>query len=376
MAQGMVPGMKRPILLGMLAFLIAISFLLGASSAGSANARGEAKSSYSDAFSWSVASSPVTGNLNSIDMVSVNDGWAVGDQGLVLHFDGKNWTAVNAPVTPTTTLHAVAMSSADNGWAIGMDETPPYDGIIIRWNGNEWAPVALPSPPWPFAMADVSAPNDASAWIAGGFFVCSAGPACNPEYALGIILHWNGSAWDYTSFPNLRFSAISMLSDTDGWVVGLELVQPTHQLRSCILHWNGSAWTAVAHPLTEYPGGSVQFILEEVAALNSNTVWTAISGQNRFLRWDGTSWTAVDSPISGRPSIAVLFANDAWAVGGEGDIGHWDGNTWALVPSPVSATLNSVSMVSPFEGWAVGNGGVILRGQAPTTNIYLPCIRK
>ncbi|GAP12603.1 uncharacterized protein related to plant photosystem II stability/assembly factor [Longilinea arvoryzae] len=370
--------MKTPVLLITVAFFIAVGMadLSGPSGVGLANAPVEAVSSPIAGYTWSVVSSPVTADLNSVAMLSANDGWAVGDNGTVLRFDGKNWIAFNAPVTPTTTLAAVSMSSADNGWAIGMDETPPYYGVILRWNGIEWVAVPLPSPPWPFAMADVSVPNDTSAWIAGGIFVCSLGQPCNPEYALGTILHWNGSAWDYTSFPYLRFSAISMLSDTDGWAVGLELVQPTRQLRSCILHWNGTSWTAVEHPLTEYPGGSIRFILEEIAALDPNTAWTAVSGQNRFLRWNGTSWTAVDSPIRGRPSIDILSAGDAWAVGGEGDIGHWDGNTWALVPSPVSATLNSVSLVSPFDGWAVGNGGVILHGRAPTLSLYLPQISK
>ncbi len=327
-------------------------------------------------FTWVSAASPVTANLNSVAVVSANDAWAVGENGTVLHYDGDSWAVFSAPVSTTTTLSAVSFSSKNNGWAIGQDSVPPYYGVIIRWNGTEWTTYEVPSPPWPVAMADVAVPNDTSAWITGGIFVCSAGPPCVPEYALGSILHWNGNSWENISIPYVRFSSISMLSDIDGWAVGLELVQTTLRLRSRIMRWNGSSWAAVDHPITEYPGGSVHYILEDVAALNPQIAWTAVSGQNRFLRWDGTSWMELISPVSGKPSIAVLSADNVWAVGAEGDIGHWNGHFWTQVPSSVSVTLSSISMASPFEGWAVGEGGVILHGSMTAMQTYLPCVSR
>jgi hypothetical protein len=214
-------------------------------------------------------------------------------------------------------------------------------------------------------MTDISVPNDTSAWVAGGIIVCapdSSPPACNPSNALGTISHWNGSSWSNTRIYDVFLSSISMTSDDDGWAVGVEVVQPTKQLRSKILHWDGSTWTSVDHPITEYPGGSVHRILEEVSGLNATSAWSAITDQTSFLRWDGTAWSQVDSPIRGRPSIAILSAADAWAVGGEGDIGHWDGSIWTQAPSPVAVTLRAVAMVSAHQGWAVGDGGTILHG--------------
>lgn len=343
--------------------------LLAAAIGGASPAGAQARPSGVENFTWENTASPVTANLNSVVMVSANDGWAVGENGTVLHYDGKNWVVFSTSIPETTALFSVAMSSAQNGWILSGDS-------LFRWNGTQWLPAPAPAPPWPFFMKDIAVPNETSAWVAGGIIVCSSGPPCDPENALGTISHWDGSSWSHASISNVFFSSISMNSDLDGWAVGFELDPATRHLRGIIMHWNGYSWTAVDHPTSEYPGGSVHFILEEVAALNSETAWTAASGENRFLRWDGTVWTAVDSPVSGRPAIAVVSASNAWAVGGEGSIAHWDGTDWTQVSSPVSGTLTSVSMASPFEGWAVGEGGVILHGSMPALNIHLPIILK
>ena len=139
---------------------------------------------------WTTVSSPVTATLNSVAMVSANDGWAVGEYGTLLHYDGNSWSPSSLPVT--TTLWSVSMSSANNGWALGSENTGPFAGILLRWNGSGWDSVTRPSPPGPFYMADISVRNDTSAWVAGGIIVCSAGPPCVPDIAFGTISHWDG----------------------------------------------------------------------------------------------------------------------------------------------------------------------------------------
>jgi len=343
---------------------VVIAFI-GLSTSISAVTQAEAATINPQIFTWTQVSSPVTTMLNSVAMVSGNDGWAVGENGTMLHYDGNAWTS--SSTTVTNTLSSVSMSSANNGWAVGGD-------IVLRWNGASWESVPTPSPQWPDYMTDISVPNDTSAWVAGGIFVCSAGPPCNPVFATGTISHWDGSSWDNTSISNVFLSSISMLSDTDGWAVGTEVDKDTLQQRSSILHWDGRTWTTIPHPIIEYPAGKVIFTLEEVSALNATNAWAARSGLNNFLRWDGITWTLVNSPVGGKPSIAVISPGDAWAVGDEGVIGHWDGNNWIQVSSPVTTTLNSVAMVTPADIWAVGNDGTILHGIG--FQVYLPMVLK
>jgi hypothetical protein len=346
-----------------LAVLIAtvVLAIIGLSVSNSAGAQAEAATPDPQSFSWTEVSSPVTATLNSIAMVSSSNGWAVGENGTLLHFDGNAWQTYS--LSATTTLRSVSMSSANNGWALGGD-------ILLRWNEVEWESVASPSPPWPFYMSDISVPNDTSAWVAGGIIVCSAGPPCVPIAATGTISRWNGSSWSNFRIEDVFFSSISMTSDTDGWAVGTEIPG----LRSSIWHWDGSEWLSVPHPIIEYPGGDVRYILEDVSALDATNAWAAGSYQNTLLRWNGTAWTQENGPAWGKPSIAIISPVNAWGVGGNGVIGHWDGNSWIQVPSPVTVTLTSIDMVSFSNGWAVGNGGTILHGTGPVFPVYIPLV--
>ena len=77
--------------------------------------------------------SPVYRALHAIDLVSPDDGWAVGQEGVILHWDGHAWSQVVSPVTATR-LHDVDMVSPTDGWAVG-----DYPGIILRWDGVHWS---------------------------------------------------------------------------------------------------------------------------------------------------------------------------------------------------------------------------------------------
>jgi photosystem II stability/assembly factor-like uncharacterized protein len=327
-------------------------------------------------LSWTEVPGPVTTTLNSVAMVSAGDGWAGGENGTLLRYDGNAWISHNFPVT--TTFVSISMSSAKNGWALAVDNSSTFRQVLSRWDGARWEFVANPSPPWPFWMRDISAPNDTSAWVAGGIIVCAPEPEeCSPADALGTISHWDGNSWSSISIFNVFLSSISMTSDTDGWAVGTELVQPTKQLRSLILHWDGSTWTSTAHPIIADPGGSVRYILEKVSALDAANAWATVSDENILLRWNGTAWTQETGPVFGTHSIAVVSPDNAWVVGDGGGIGHWDGSHWALVSSPVTATLTSVSMVSEDDGWAVGQGGTILHGvDLFDIQVYLPWVSR
>jgi hypothetical protein len=60
-------------------------------------------------------------------------------------------------------------------------------------------------------------------------------------------------------------------------------------------------------------------------------------------------------------SIALLSPGEGWAVGDSGVILHYHNSAWNVVsPSPTSSTLNSVSFLPNGEGWAVGRQGTIL----------------
>ena len=58
----------------------------------------------------------------------------------------------------------------------------------------------------------------------------------------GAIYHWDGANWTGVTSSTSNFEgAIKMISPTDGWIVG-----------SDIMHWDGAAWTFVPNPTTSF----------------------------------------------------------------------------------------------------------------------------
>ncbi len=61
-------------------------------------------------------------------------GWAVGDNGAVLQWDGANWIA--GVSNTTEDLYSVHCESASDCWAVGSN------GETIHWDGSSWSQVS------------------------------------------------------------------------------------------------------------------------------------------------------------------------------------------------------------------------------------------
>jgi len=297
---------------------------------------------------WSVVSDPITENLNSVSMVSATDGWAVGNNGTFLCWNGKKWTNVSGP--STNALLAVAMASPTNGWATDIGGS--NKGNILHWNGTNWSKY-LTDNPFLDALSIISDSNGSSVYSAGWW---------------GSIWHLNGSTWFNQNSTNLvMFFGIGMLSDTNGWAVGG--LEGQAEDTGLIFHWDGNSWRKVAGPVTGY-------YYNAIAAEASDNVWI-VGNHGTILHWDGNSWNQVVSPVtSPLNAISMVSANDGWSIGGGGgwdnrgsDSGvilHWNGASWTQIPSPSKNSLNSIAMVSASDGWIVGDGVILRFGPTPT----------
>ncbi len=68
--------------------------------------------------------SPTTKHLFSMDMITSTDGWAVGSDGCIIHWDGTSWNNVTSPTGAW--LSCINMVSSTDGWIVGADG-------IYRW---------------------------------------------------------------------------------------------------------------------------------------------------------------------------------------------------------------------------------------------------
>ena len=258
-------------------------------------------------------------SIQSISMVSADDGWAVGNISgkpatLLMHYSHGQWTILPKPagLDDTSEFSAVSMVSASDGWAWASKDIPLGDryhsfrpgGVLLRYDGTAWR---IATPVFPISIGD------------------------DP-------------------------SALLMLSSTDGWATG----------ENSTLHYDGTAWRDVTALSDQQWGGG-----SSIAATGPNDIWIARFGGD-IVHFDGTSWTEqrITLPVGQQlpgsillSGIAMISPRDGFAVGGIGNsssgvILHYTSGRWS-VQSTVDETLYGISLCSATEAWAIGGSGAI-----------------
>jgi len=147
--------------------------------------------------------------------------------------------------------------------------------------------------------------------------------------------------------------SISLLSDDEGWAVGLD---------GAIVQLQRGRWkkTYTIPPSAGEPYNA----LLSVSAISSEDSWAvgqATSFRGITLRYKNGIWKAGksdDLPVMN--AVQMLSASEGWAVGWDssGTIVHYKNSEWKIEATPSRYNLNALHMVSPNEGWVVGDRGI------------------
>jgi hypothetical protein len=288
------------------------------------------------------------------------------------------WSIVPSPNGARSGDNALVQVSAGPGssaWAVGYDG---YNGhfrtLIERWSGARWAVVPSPSTgPLDNVLSGVATLSATSAW-AVGYTSVSVPPRI---YHRAMIEHWNGRGWRVVPVPRAGTSdsdlwAVTAFSATNAWAVGNEDVG-VFTFRPLIEHWNGTAWRLVRVPSPPLTG--VGASLFGVAATSPRDIWAvgnyAVGKRFQPLveHYNGTRWAIVPAPVAGSAilgQVSLLSPTDGWAVGQRGAsspahnqalIEHWNGHHWTVARTPAvpGSSLADVLALSPQLAWAVGS---------------------
>jgi Tfp pilus assembly protein PilX len=171
------------------------------------------------------AASTTAANMNSVQVISTvagttgNFGFAVGDGGVILEYNGTKWATVTSPTTQN--LESVFVVSANESWAVGTA------GVILKWNGTAWASVTSPTSTQLNSIAMVDATGAGTAQ--GGWAVGNS----------GVAVKYNGSSWSSlnTGSSNNMNSVATFLNVNDVWAAGAA---------GTLMHYDGTAWTSIA----------------------------------------------------------------------------------------------------------------------------------
>src|SRR4051812_37928804 len=184
----------------------------------------------------------------------------------------------------------------------------------------------------------VSASSPTDAWAVGSL-CCSM----RNSGTGALTEHWDGRAWTALPGPDARFqdeilNAVADISPSDAWAVGTVKRSGYNNGTPLILHWNGSSWQYIAPP------SGVTGVLRAVSSDMLGGAWAVGDdghGHPLALRCDVTACAGVSVPQGGSVSrlrgITAFAQNDVWTVGDSGNmtlVVHWDGASWSVVPSP------------------------------------------
>jgi hypothetical protein len=115
---------------------------------------------------------------------------------------------------------------------------------------------------------------------------------------------------------------------------------------------NEDLWLQVPSPTQE--------TLHDVAVVSANDAW-AVGENQTILRWDGLAWTAFADPLGNSwYGIDMVTADDGWIVGDFGALLRWNGASWQSQVLPTTRALRSIDMISATDGWAVGDESLII----------------
>ncbi len=315
--------------------------------------------------------------LNQIQMLSPTEGWAVGTAvnpntpqaaltPLILHYHNGQWELMAAPSLEQTNLtgaalYSISMVSADEGWAVGYgpDFQGVSNGLILYYSGGRWTVYGSPMFEASFSRVQMLSPTDG--WMVGESNISVPGKQA------GVILHYNGIRWTPVQAPSVQaIFSLDMLSATDGWAI-----DPGQDE---ILHYDGWQWS----------------IFQKVSKIDALSMDSASDGWafgsspstpygTLFWHYNGQQW--VQGPTIAGDSLkiaavvnalAIDSATDGWAMGYEGPVNtsgttratplylHYSQGQWMKAQGPQGVFVDTITMLSADEGWAAGQGGVML----------------
>ena len=303
---------------------------------------------------WYQQNSGTTANLNSVHFEDANNGWAVGDSGIILHTTngGQEWIAQTSGTDRW--LQSVSFTDLNYGTTVGGGENDTTEeGIILSTTngGMIWFQQTSGST---HNLAGVSFVDSNNGWAVGKY------KSIYPGRYFGTILHTTdgGTTWaeqlSDTLFERAWLRSVSFTDANNGTAVGGGGWLP---ISGTILRTTngGTNWIMQAGYLTKLPLFGVSF-----TDANNGTV----VGLKIYRTTDrGTTWPEQSSGVGDfLYGVSFTDANNGTAVGANGTILRTTngGTTWISQTSGTTTILRSVSFIDANNGWAVGNNGTIL----------------
>jgi hypothetical protein len=314
--------------------------------------------SYDSSAGWLVQATPQRAhhvNLLGVAFAGPSSAFAVGQFGLILHWNGSAWSEDPQSFTLTESqLNAVAFGPTGEGWAVGTN------GTILHYNGRSWS---VERPPSVDAATDIT-----SVAVAGSEVFAVAGGR--------LIQRLSDGSWQQvTTLPSStsgRLRLVAGLPDGGVTVAGSSVLlhrqapgqafdnapQPLQGIAVALAPFRQAdsqlgAYVSIAPPASGhsdvggFPPGDGELLRETAAG------WRDLSGS----QFAGNEVSG-DGSVKSDPVLAVATGPDgehAWAVGGYA--GTVDAAAQGTSQAPSSPSVAEWKTASVWRYDATGSAG-------------------
>ncbi len=225
-------------------------------------------------------------------------------------------------------LNAIYFLDQYTGWAVGDN------GAIVHTDdgGASWSqqPTGLLN-----NLNDIHFETDTRGWIC-----CDSGSVLNTFDGV----NWIPSSTGYSN----NLNGVGFADNSLGWTAGDgSLILKTAN--------GGFDWVQQSCPFT----GNVT----DVDVVNTTTAFASGQGGHLIRTTDGVSWTGTPTGVTvDLNGLSFISPQTGWAVGNGGTILKTEngGNSWAIQESGVTGDLFGVSFYDEEHGWIVGEAGIVL----------------
>ncbi len=277
--------------------------------------------------------------LLGIDFVSKQLGWAVGENGTILHTrnGGVTWESQSSP---SHLLVGVCATSSKEGYVVGDR------GAILRTEDGGFV--------W-----DAQDSRTTECFGATHFVSAQVGWAVAEA---GVVLHTanGGSVWHrQTSGTAQDLLSLFFVDEENGWCVGSggEIIRTNDGGKTWNRQKSGTTWNLFdVHFTSKQRGWVVGMNGTMLSTVDGGTNWklTSISRRHPFFFLDAVTFVS--------PEIGWIVGLDLRSLGMDGLILHTEngGKTWQRQESHTANFLDDVFFISETEGWIVGKEGLVL----------------
>lgn len=320
---------------------------------------------------FSAVSSDVLVTLNGLAGSADNDIWAVGDAGVMMHWNGAAWISQRS--VDTASLIAVGAFDATSEYTVS-------DRCALRNNqGGVWHPVSA----GPFQDCIDATTDPGEVWAvgprgllmhyverAGAVATWRAFQVANPTLR-GVVRRTydptgkNVDIWAVGDFgrlihavgpeDNIQLVTSVALPNADGVLPTLDSMAWVSPTEAWIVGDLGTTWHLQGGQATLVASGTKELLLRVVALKDGGAL--AVGEHGVALRYANNGWTRLASGTTRHlRGLFVGAAGEVWVVGDGGTVLRFDGQAFTAVDPGTGVDLRSV--------YGRPDGTLLLAGQS------------